>query len=315
MKKVVKRLAAGARRPGVLLGITLLACQIGITAQAASFANAVSRTRYEVLSGDVNQDGIADILVRARPAIVMLNLDDTQVPLPITPPSPTFVLLSGAGGTFTLVSKPGADITGSGIWQAGTHRVVYGDVLGTGAGALLIKAENSSASSFVVAMAADTGALRLIQQLSVATIGINLGAEGTSAELKDTNGDGRTDLRVSVNNRLKAVLVADAGGVFRVDQGATVAATWNAMLTALDAGDKATALRYISSGSNEKYARAFGEMGETARTISGTLSDFAIFELRPRYALASVRMNYKSKITVRPVTFLYVDEQWMVHEF
>lgn len=288
----------------------------GGMAQAASYANAVGKTRYEAVSGDVNNDGVPDILVRALPDIIMLPLDDElQVPLLSPAPSPTFVLLSGAGGTYTLVTKPGAEITGSSVWQAGTHRVVYGDVLGTGAGSIVIKAESAGATSFVVAMAADTGVLRLVQQLNVATIGINLGAEGTSVALRDQNGDGRTDLRVSVNNRLTAVLLADAAGVFHADAGATVAATWNAMLAALDAGDKATALTYISSGSQENYSRAFGEMGDDIRTVSATLSDFAIRELRPGYAMASITMNYGGKVTLRPITFIDKNGQWVILEF
>jgi len=264
---------------------------------ASSDADAAGNSPYQALSGDVNSDGVADILVRARSSA-----------------GPTLILLSGAGGAYTVIDKPATELSGRSVWQAGTHRVVAGDP-GTAPASLMIKAEKIDATSFVLNMAGDTGTPRLVQQLHGAAIGIDLGAAGTTLAWRDQNGDGRADLRVSGNHRLKAVLLADAGGALHADAAATVTATWNAMLAALDAGDKATALRYISPGSNQNTARAFDQMGDAVRTFSATLSDFAIREVNPRYAMASITMHHNGEVTLRELTFIHWNDEWIIVEF
>ena len=188
-------------------------------------------------------------------------------------------------------------------------------VLGTGAGSVLIKGSSPGIPSFVVAMAADTGTLRLVQQLTVDAVGVDLGAAGTTAALKDQNGDGRTDLYISVNNRLRAVALADATGAFHVDTQSTLMATWLAMLSALDARDAATAVSYIAVGSRDKYSQAFNGLDQSMAKISPMLSDFALSSITSRYAIATVSRNYNGKVSLHYVTFVLTVDTWEILEF
>jgi hypothetical protein len=55
----------------------------------------MGNTKYVVMTGDVNNDGQNDVLMKAVPTIVMIPIDDDlNVPIPLPLLSPTFVLLS-----------------------------------------------------------------------------------------------------------------------------------------------------------------------------------------------------------------------------
>ena len=312
-------LSATIWRRALYLGTVLLALQMapGIV-HAGAYDNAVVKANYVAYCGDVNGDGRLDVLIRAQPAVLPLELDDDlTVPVVLPTRSPSFVLMSGGFvyTHYTLQSAPDSAMLNAPVWHTGCHELIYGDVLGTGAGSVLIKGSSPGIPSFVVAMAADTGTLRLVQLLTVDAVGVDLSAAGTTAALKDQNGDGRTDLYISVNNRLRAVALADTTGAFHVDTQSTLIATWQAMLSALDARDAATAVSYIAGGSREKYRQAFNGLGASMDNISPTLSDFALSSITPHYAIATVSRNYNGKVSLHYVTFLLTVDTWEILEF
>jgi hypothetical protein len=83
----------------------------------AKFVDALRRGSYTLLSGDVNSDGIPDILARAKPNVVPIDLDGLSIPI-VFYVSPTFALLSQPGGNYSLLANPSASIRNHTAWQA-----------------------------------------------------------------------------------------------------------------------------------------------------------------------------------------------------
>lgn len=138
------------------------ALQLVVTqAHASSFDGAMGKTDYKVFVGDVNGDGRQDILVKAVPKIVMIPIDDDfNVPIPISGPSPSFVLLSGAAGTYTLSSNPNAQ-TLAFAWVQSSYQLTFGGPSGAAADSVQLTSPTLDLPSFVVTMAGDTGQLQL----------------------------------------------------------------------------------------------------------------------------------------------------------
>ena len=182
-------------------------------------------------------------------------------PAPNFPNACTLVLLSSIGGTYSLDANPPPSIVNSSVWQAGSHDVVFGDVLGNGTRAMVIRARTQGGASFLIATSV-TGAPQLLEQLTTARLGIDISAAGTTVELSDTNGDGRADMTVKMNGAVTNVFLADASGMF--DKGtdetttqnntvASVRAVWGGFGAALNAGNTSQALQYVSTASAPYY--------------------------------------------------------------
>lgn len=303
----------GAWRHALYIGMALFA--LHSHAQAGQFDNAVGKTTYTPFCGDMNGDGQLDVLLKAAPKVLVVTLDDDFiVPLSLPPNSPSFTLVSNGGG-YSLQANPDSATANSSAWRTGCHQLVVGDVLGTGAGSILIKANSPDLPSFVVAMDASTGTLRLTQHLSIGAIGTNLGAQGTTVELKDANGDGRSDLHVSANGRLQAVLIADATGAFHIDTSNTLVATWRRMLAGLEANNADMALSYIAAGSRDKYGQAFNELGTGMKQIPASLGELTLVKVSSRYATAVVNRNLGGTQSLHYVTFLQNGSAWEIAEF
>lgn len=60
--------------------------------------------KYEVYSGDLDQDGDQDIYVKERVPVVLIPLDDLSIPIARPPKVQTFALLQGPGGSVSLSS-------------------------------------------------------------------------------------------------------------------------------------------------------------------------------------------------------------------
>lgn len=317
MHLLVNRLLSsvpGSRVLRLCLGICIFQ-GISMPVSAGEFSDALQTSSYAVATADINGDGVPDVLMRAQPKVMTLPLDDDLM-VPIVKPvkSPTFVLLSD-GGWFSLVSNPDDGLVRNPLWRGDSHELVFGDVMGDGGGSVLIRAKSSGYPSFVVARDGSGGALRLVQELSSGALGLDVSAQGTTVELKDSNGDGRSDLYVNVDGRPRAVLLADKSGTFHANQDDTIRAVWSAMLAALDMRDPARALTYIGEDSRPKYAQAFTEMGDGVTQVSLSLREFATVEVRSRYATASVLQTVNNRVSIRYITFLRNGNDWTILEF
>ncbi|MEJ7804926.1 MAG: RHS repeat domain-containing protein [Telluria sp.] len=147
------------------------------SAFAGSYDGALGRTKYVTMTGDVNNDGQNDVLMKAVPTLILIPLDDDlNVPIQIPAPGPSFVLLSTGYGTYTLLTNPDAAMMNRAEWTAAKQAITYAGPHGEFAASVTITAASPEQASFVVSMAADTGLLRIT---SVTAPAINPAA-GTS---------------------------------------------------------------------------------------------------------------------------------------
>lgn len=144
---------------GVAASLTNL---IAAPAMAGTYDDAMGRTNYIVMTGDVNGDGQNDVLFKAVPKFVFIPVDDDlSVPIQLPVPSPSFVLLSTGYGSYTLVAKPDAAMIGNAAWKPASQGVTYAGPSGEFAASVTITAGTVEQASFVVSMAADTGLLQI----------------------------------------------------------------------------------------------------------------------------------------------------------
>jgi hypothetical protein len=157
--RVMRRFMQG----GLLAAVAVAA----IPAAAGTYDGALSRTRYVQLTGDVNGDGLNDVLMKAVPTNFMIPLDDLSVPISIAPASPSFVLLSSPYGQYSLVTSPDGTMVANGAWRPGNQPVSFSGPSGDLAGSVTIGAASADQTSFVVSMGS-TG------QLQIATLSLPL---------------------------------------------------------------------------------------------------------------------------------------------
>lgn len=195
------------RRAIDLWSIALLLIFGASVVQASPYNRALQSGFYKSFAADINDDGAPDALLKSNVRMVTIPIDDDLlIPLRLSPKSPTFVLLSNTDGTYSLITNPGDSIVNSEAWNVNSHDLVYGDVLGSGIGSMLIRGRTQGMPSFVVATSEVNGQPYLVQQLTTSNIGIDISAPGTNTMLTDKNSDKRTDLLVRVNGRLALIL-------------------------------------------------------------------------------------------------------------
>jgi hypothetical protein len=183
-----------ARRAAAwLLAVTLASSSVS-HAFPAQYVNALQRAQYQVFRADINSDGTVDFLLKTRPRIVLIDFD-VPIPIPLRSPSPTFLLRS-SGGSYVLEANPAAAIVANPALQASTDELIYGDVLGVGSNAMMIRARVTGSPSFVIATRESDGQPVLLQHLTPTQLGLDLGAANVTVTLTDVTRDGRADLIV-----------------------------------------------------------------------------------------------------------------------
>ncbi|MES2318074.1 MAG: hypothetical protein V4631_11335 [Pseudomonadota bacterium] len=171
----VSRAANVIRRAGSACLAAMLCSIIATPAKAGTYDGAMGRSKYVVVTGDVNGDGQNDILFKAAAAkLVMIPLDDDlMVPILIASPSPSFALISTSYGVYSLVLNPGAEIISAAAWQPATQQITYSGVTGSYADSATITAVSNEQASFLVAMMLDGR----IQIISTTAPAVNTGAQ------------------------------------------------------------------------------------------------------------------------------------------
>lgn len=126
-----------------------------LSANAATYDGAMVRTKYVLWTGDVNLDGMNDVLMKAVPGLVTVPLDDDLIiPISIAPPSPTFALISNQYGNYSLVTAPDFATVSSTAWKEGTQRVAFYGASSSQSGSVSIIGSSPDQASFVIAMSA-----------------------------------------------------------------------------------------------------------------------------------------------------------------
>jgi hypothetical protein len=279
------------------------------------YVNALQRARYQVFRADINSDGIIDFLLKARRQIVLIDYD-VPIPVPLRSPSATFLLRS-SGGSYVLEVNPAAATVANPAWQASTDELIYGDVLGVGSNAMMIRARVSGSASFVIVTRESDGQPVLLQHLTASQLGPDLGAANVTVTLTDVTRDGRADLIVRTNGMITNVFAASTDGLFvrpSSDEQASAAA-WHAFAASLNAGDAQSALGFITTDSVPKYSAALAALGGSISTLTQNWSGLVPISVRPSYAVYLVRENYAGVQRGYLVTIVVENGRWLIDEF
>lgn len=282
---------------------------------AADYGNALSQSAYSVFSADINGDGRADLLLKATVQMIPVHLDEESVVnIPVPPLVASFVLLSSASGSYRLDPTPSEATVNNSAWQSNAAVLSFGRLHGSGPVSMLIQGAGAGAPSFTVAVS-DQGTPQLLQQLTTASIGVDLGAAGVTVQLKDSNGDARADLLVRKSGRLTSVLLADTGGMFHPDGTASATAVWQNMLQELDNGSSTGAAAYFTKESQGTYQSMFSALGDDMKSVAPTFSNLRFMSMRPEAATAVITRNYNGATTMHYITFIADGNDWSIREF
>lgn len=284
----------------------------------SQYANLLRSASYTVYAGDINGDGIIDVLLLPKRSFVLIDYD---VPFPVLlkPKSPPFLLQSGSG-TYSLTVNPSASIQHSAVWQPNTYTMSFGDTLGTGSVSMLLQPLSAGRPSFLIATSAASGLPVLLENLTTNAIGADLSAAGTVVSLQDINWDGRADLVVYSSGQLSAALTAAPDGTFALppaSAGGSALAAWRALCAALTLGDVQSAQNLLTSTARPQYASALSALGATSTvtTITKGWSEPSVIFSTPDLAEFTVTQTEAGVLKLHYVTVLNEFGNWAVESF
>ena len=279
----------------------------------ASTTDALRRAGYVVYTGNINSDGVPDIMVKAKTKIVIIDFDPA-IPLKLKPSSPTFVLLSTGANSYVLDAAPSNSTINSSAWSAASYQAVFGDFTGSGIEGMFLRDSSTGGASFSITLDS-AGQPHLLQAISPSSLGTDLGAANNAAELRDINGDGRADLVVRTSGRVSNAFLAASDGTFVRDNMGSIYATWFGMLTSLDEQNSANALQYIAADEQPRYQDALANMGASMTTIRQSLSNFAAIEVNSDFATFVVDQTVNGQVRSHFVNFTFSGGQWKLATF
>lgn len=297
-----------------------------IESTIGDLSSPLSQSGYRVLSGDFNQDGYSDLLVKAGRPLMLLPLGKVILPLMLDPENPTFAVLSSGGGPYTIETRPLASLRNDPLWRVGHHHVTYGDVNGDGLEEMLIEVNSPGQQSFLITPLSDSQSLRLHQPIDETVIGSDPGADEVTIELMDGDGDARAELVVRLNDVVVLVLVAGIDGRFRLpdpeqddddigdasDQVATLV-VWREFCAALDDNDIEAALAYVAPSVQDRYREAFNEVPNLSE-LSAHWSDFKAIRVGEDYAEYALLQTVHGQEELHVITLVKEGGRWLLQE-
>ena len=281
------------------------------------FADALQRTHYETLNGNVNDDGHPDIYLEAQQSVAILSIETLLLPVPLPAPSSTFLLLSRPDGSYRLIRNPASHLVDGTDWLSGNFDVHFGDTDGDGSVEMLVEARFDWSDSFLIGAETSSGRPIFVQQLRETDTGINLGAPGVAAVLDDVNDDGRADLVVYEDGLVIAVFVATVSGNFSFDEDnevnsyASARLVWSAFCRALEDGDMSGALDYVVSSSLPFYHRALSGIVDLGG-LPAQWSEPRRISATDKYAEYLVTQTLDGQTLHHVVVFKKEGERWRV---
>lgn len=154
-----------------------------------------SASKAFVFAGKFNGDSRADLLVQARPNIVMVDFD-IPIPVPTYPPNMNGIAFSQASGSlFQLAGVQTWSRMANGVdWSPLTNNVVVGDFNGDGRDDVIFQKRNSAGSSYMLASNASGAAFAA----SPTALSSNVTLSADGARLIAGNFDGAAGVGVYV---------------------------------------------------------------------------------------------------------------------
>jgi hypothetical protein len=202
------------------------------------------------------------------------------------------------------------------VWQPASHDLIFGDVLGSGSTALLLRGRASGMPSFVITTST-SGQPVLLQHLSTSTLGVDISGSTYVVAMTDTNRDGRADLVLRTNGLIQAVFAADPSGLFAApdDDQDRVMMAWRAFCAALDTSDIASAQQFVVDFSRPRYAQALTALGPAVQTLTSTLSEPREISTGATHAEYVLTQTYAGSTQVHLVVFRKSGNNWLLEAF
>lgn len=297
----------------VLTAVVLVVLVPGFGGMA--YAQDFDPAEYEIFSGDVNNDGNIDLLFLAERRIIIVTFD-ILIPVVIGPKLDTFAVLSDNPDGYYIDLDPAQSLIEHSAWTAGTHNVLLGDVTGSGSNELLVVAQGPDSTAALIGFDV-SGNPFVLQDLSSAAVGVDLGATGTVVELRDSNGDGRDDLYIRVEGLLQYLVLANTSGQFDFpdDDQSSVYLTWSTFCASLDDGDVASALNQIYPRARENYDGPLNGLGAGVQNVTATWSNIKEVSTTDRFAEYTVFQQTENGQRMHFVTFMKDGDQWYLLTF
>lgn len=156
------------------------------------FRWSVQNARIHV--GDFNNDGRDDLLLQAKPGIVMIDYD-VPIPIPVYKPASFGIMLATSAGQFTSIYQFWSRKDLGVDWSTAVADLVIGDFNGDGRDDVMLVGRNAGQSSHIV-LATTTGQISTspVQTLNPGSAGTNWSAAEYRMFAADFNGDGRSEL-------------------------------------------------------------------------------------------------------------------------
>jgi len=233
-----------------------------------------SADELSLLAADSNGDGELDLLVRPKPTLVPLTLDDDMAFVFPVPSRVSGFVLTSRDGSYALTQlDPSAPPSGD--WVESASGLFVADLKGNGCPSVILQAA-SGARTFSVGYD-DAGNPYLIQQLG-STPGESGDFSGATLVFRDPNLDGRLDLEVSRSGAVDAIYLAQGDGVLKLDPAASALAVWSSFGAAMAANDVELSLRHLTRSGVGLYEGTMRELQAELSLLPARTVDFGVVD-------------------------------------
>lgn len=138
-----------------LIALWYTSCGASAAAANYQFASALRDSNYLVYSGDINDDGIDDLLLRARDQFGFVD-DEFTIPVWLRWRS-SFVVMSSPDGSYSINTTPSLSELSDSRWHSGTHRLSFADSNSDGIEEMTASPFADGGTSALISLSAATG--------------------------------------------------------------------------------------------------------------------------------------------------------------